>query len=715
MTCHSIITELPNGFMVAEVKQPARKPLFVARFCSILIALLATTLVGSAAAPANDLCTGAEIIPTNLGFPVWTTIRDISGATTNGDPAGPTCVATDFLTNLLRSVWYTFTPAISRHYTISSCANAPTATTVSDTTMAIYTSGAACLGPMVEISDGCADEACGPGFSQAAITAPLQAGTNYYIVVWRYGTDVPSPDNSSLQLRVDFAAPPLNDTCEGAVPLTLNRPISGSTVLATNDYQVPLSCFPGSPQQFPFVGAGRDVAYSFTAPATNDYSFRLSNFNTSNGDDPLLYVINGCPTGPKPISISAGNCLAAANHARYGNSEEIYCLHLNAGQQVYVIVDDAYSDPAISASSSFVLEVSLCNRESEPGASNNGTTTANAIMCGLEGTINSSGDVDMFSVGTPNNGWRLFAMLDGGALGPSSDLSLRVITLNGTLEFDGKNNDRAFGDLSSNVAGTPLTNVPTYLRVNRPLGSAAEPYRLYAVIQPPLANATHETEPNNLLGQANSAANNYFFGTLSSGSDMDSYQFDAEEGDVVFVSLGGDPYRTNSPFNAKLELLDENGNFLVSVDDDESSLPNNQVNTSTNLNDYPNVPGEALVTRVANTATYFVRVSVSHFASGGAASGGDYLLSIARNCTTGSNGQANQPTITSVGVLPNGHYQLNAVGTPGVTYRVMATSLLGSNWSVLPGSARVANGDGTLQFEDPNALGQQRFYKLVWP
>jgi hypothetical protein len=225
-----------------------------------------------AAPPPNDVCAGAELIPANGPFPHLTVIRDISSATTNGDPAAPSCITYD-PTNLTRSVWYLFTPAASGRYLISSCSDAPTATTVDDTVMAIYAAPNRCAGPMVQINGGCDDDTCGRSGFQAAITANLAATSNYFIVVWRYGNDTPLPDNSSLQLLIDLANPPANDTCETATPLLLNIPVRGRTSLASNDYQVDPSCFAGIGQH-PSMAAGRDVVYSFTAPRTANYSFR---------------------------------------------------------------------------------------------------------------------------------------------------------------------------------------------------------------------------------------------------------------------------------------------------------------------------------------------------------------------------------------------------------------------------------------------------------
>ena len=651
------------------------------------------------APPPNDTCAGAEVIPATGPFPHLTIIRDISAATTSGDPSAPSCITYD-PTNLTRSVWYSFTPATSGRYLISSCSDAPTATTVDDTVMAIYHSGNRCAGPLMEIAGGCDDDECGRSGFQAAITADLQARSNYFIVVWRYGTDTPLPDNSSLQLLVDVASPPANALCENATPLALNHPIRGRTTLASNDYQVAVSCFTGTGQH-PSIAAGRDVVYSFTAPQTADYSFRLSNFDTRLSD-PVLYVIDACPAGPRPVTVS--NCLAAANRTVAGSVEEIFCLHLNAAQHVLIVVDD---DSATSPGSSFLLEAKFCNREMEP---NDTTATANAIVCGIEGSISPGGDVDFYSLGIPAAGSRLFAIVDGGAAS-TSDFVLRVVTLNGTLEYDSGNNDEPFGNLSSNVAGTPLNEEPTYIRVERSFGSA-EPYRLFAVIQPPLSEATPETEPNNALNQANSAPNNYFSGTLSTNTDVDSFQFDANEGDLVFVSLDGDPYRNSTPINAALELLDESGNVLVAVDDTAFSSVK-LANSSTNNNAYPLSPGEALVYRVSDTATYYARVRMSQAASGSTAMG-DYLLSISRNCLPGGAAFPDQPFISSVVELPNGHIQITGQGTPGVAYRLTWGADLSATWGNSP-VAQTANGDGSFQFEDANPSGTQRFYRITWP
>ena len=64
-----------------------------ARWSFTGIALLAILFVSSrpilAAQPTNDVCEGAEVIPSDALFPYWTAVTDISEATTINDPPPP--------------------------------------------------------------------------------------------------------------------------------------------------------------------------------------------------------------------------------------------------------------------------------------------------------------------------------------------------------------------------------------------------------------------------------------------------------------------------------------------------------------------------------------------------------------------------------------------------------------------------------------------------
>ena len=181
--------------------------------------------------PTNDLCAGAEVIPPAGPFPYLTAVTaDITDATTTGDPSVPTCQ-----TSVSRSIWYTFTPTVTGNYTISSCADAPTGTTVDDTVFVVYTATGNCTG-FVPIScsdnDGCTTETL-----QETLTLSLTAGQLYYVLVWKFGVPAPVAASRAVQLRVSLAVLPPNDTCADAIPLTLGIPTAGViTATTTNDY-----------------------------------------------------------------------------------------------------------------------------------------------------------------------------------------------------------------------------------------------------------------------------------------------------------------------------------------------------------------------------------------------------------------------------------------------------------------------------------------------
>jgi S-layer family protein len=583
-------------------------------------------------APANDTCGGAEVIPATGPFPYLTTVTgDITDATSTGDPGVPSCQ-----TSVSRSIWYRFTPNATAVYTISSCADAPTGTTVDDTVMAIYTSSTSnCGGTYTQIPNsadthGCDDDSCAFEALQAVITTRLDAGTSYFIVVWEFGTTPPTPGNTAVQLRVSQVLPPSNDSCASPTALTLNTPVTGTTDAALNDYQLSGSaCFTGVGQTAS-TATGRDVVYSFTAAAAANYSFRVTGYDMNK--NLVLYVASTCPAGIPPVTVAT--CLAASNRDPSSTSEEVQCLPLSASQQVFVFVDD---NALAAHGSTFTIEVTSCNQESEP---NNTPATANAVtlpVMGIEGSIGTGGDVDFFALGTVAAGSRVFAMVDGVAAN-AEDFDLRLTTTTDTLQYDDNSNDSLFGSASPNIGGTPTPNssIPLFLRVNNFAATASEPYRLYAVVQPPGSNAgcnncsaTTETEPNDKTQQANSAANNYFYGTLAGpapSTDVDMYRFLAQAGTLVYLGLDGDPLRNNTPINAQLELLDSNGASLVLVNDPRA-LSSTTSGAGSLTATTPFSPGEALVYRVITSGTYYAKVSIGT-SSSDSTGAGDYLLSI---------------------------------------------------------------------------------------
>lgn len=609
----------------------------------------ARTLDGLPSPPPNDIC------QTALGFNevsnrqvLSPTVSDISGATTTGDPIdAPSCAFGGGPVS--RSVWFRFTAGVTGTHIVSTCSDAPTATTVSDTVLAIYTSPSGCSGPFTEIMDGCDDDSCIFKDQQGEAVTNLTAGTTYYIVVWQFGTDPPPPGTTAVQVRIIEPSPvPSNDTCAAPRVLVLDSPVTATVAGGADDYELSgAACFTGIGQTAS-TAPGRDVAYSFTAPTAGSYSFRAQNLVS--GGNPVLYVATSCPAATPGTPVTVGTCLGASNRGASAgafSAEEVMCLPLAAGQGVFVFVDEG---SMTITGGSLRLEVSRCAREAEP---NDTPAGANATSCGIEGTISSAGDADFFVLGPQPAGSRLFAMVDGVA-GNSTDFDMRVTTSTDTLEFDDLDAGVAFGSLSPTVAGTKMTGVPTYIRMSHhSAASVSEPYRLYTVVQPPSGSASSEVEPNGTIGEAqrNSAANNYFHGQLpgpSPSTDVDLYPFTAAAGQLIVLGVDGDPGLDGTAVNTALALLDSNGAILAQSNDPDAFATLRTPVLGSVTSTVPVAPAEALEYRVSNTGTYYARVMIGTDQPDSTGSG-DYLLSISKNCTTGGGGLSADVSLAMTG------------------------------------------------------------------
>jgi len=574
--------------------------------------------------PANDLCPGAEVIPPAGPFPYLTsTTADITGATTTSDPPLPTCGS-----GHSRSIWYDFTPATGGSYTISTCADAPTGSTVDDTVLAVYTSStSACGGTYTQLAGGCDDDSCAVEGLQSVLTTTLTGGTKYFVVVWKFGTSAPTAGNTAVQLRVTANVPPANDTCATAAPLTLNLPASVVTTVAANDYQLSgATCFTGIGQTAS-TATGRDVVYSFTAPTADKYSFRAQSSGLSN---PVLYIASSCPAGTPPVTVTT--CLAAANRNSSTSpaSEEVMCQTLAAGQTVFVFADESAS----TAGSTYTVEVNKCTQES---GSNDTPATANANACGIEGSITPTNEADFFSLGTPATGARIFALADG-LSGSSSDFDLRVTTTTNTLEYDDGDADVPYGFFAPAIGGTKTTGTASYIRVSHfSTSTISEPYRLYSTVQPASGTATAESETNGTIATANAAGNSYFSGTLPTpapSTDVDVFKVRGTgtipAGALIFAAADGDPEYDGTCTNLKLEVLDATGTPLQTVNDSNSSS-NVRPSTAGLTSTTPVDCAEAVTWRTRTAGVYYVRVTTGATSSTGGS--GTYLLSMTTDCT----------------------------------------------------------------------------------
>ena len=624
---------------------------------------------GPLVAPSNDLCVGAEIISGNGPFPVFTAVTpDITDATTTSDPPLPACQ-----NNVSRSIWYSLTPAVTASYDISSCASGGTVTTVDDTVIAIYSSSNGnCGGTFTQLPGACDDDGCVTEALQSVVpNVKLIGGTTYFILVWQFDVPPPTSGNTAVQLRIDRTLPPANDTCGGATPLSINVPLTGTTQAASNDYQTAgTTCFTGLGQT-PSTATGREVVYSFTAPTTDTFSFKVKDYNALG--NLVLYASANCPsaTPGTPLSLTCDNVtgpgFAASNRTSGSTAEEIMCVALSAGQQVFIFVDDNNAEASF-AGSPFVIEASVCVRESEP---NNTPATANSFgsqAFGIEGSVGSAADVDFYSLGNLSAGARVFAMIDSAAAN-SSDFDMRVTSTVDTLEYDDLNADTLFGSLGPAIGGTIIpTGGLIFLRVNHnSANSVAEPYRLFYNVQPAGANplpscsflttsASTEIEPNNTAAQANAAVNNYFSGSLSGpapSTDVDVFSFTAFAGQFVFISFDGDPCRDNSPIDGQIQLLGTDGNAVLASVNDGGSTSNTSSGAGSLTATTPNSPSEGLVLRIPSSGTYFARVSVGTTSSSSIGAG-DYLVSIVTLTPSAASGIISGRILTTAGVPVSG-------------------------------------------------------------
>ncbi len=207
--------------------------------------------INPTATPPNDECSGAINIPSTTGFPVFSPVVDITEASIgSNDPALPTCLDFDD-TGVDRSVWFTFTPQDAGPFVISTCENTPTATTVQDTVLTLYTSNGGC-GDFVEVPPngrsvfGCDDNSCDPDVNgQAVISTSLTANRTYYIVV-REGLNngYDSIDETGLgdvQVRIERTALPARagDIMISEFRLSANRSSRDEFIELYNNTDIP--------------------------------------------------------------------------------------------------------------------------------------------------------------------------------------------------------------------------------------------------------------------------------------------------------------------------------------------------------------------------------------------------------------------------------------------------------------------------------------------
>ena len=304
----------------------------------ILVGLLACGLAAFGAAPTNDLCSGAVTVPTAGPFPYLAPIVDVDGAGTVGDPQPPACSPV-----VSRSVWYRFQPAATATYSLS--VSKDTLTTVKDTVMAVYSSPSDCAGPMTEID--CSDDEVNG--LRSALILPLQAGIQYFVVVWIYRTDPPVAGETSVQLRVDRPLPPPNDFCQTAEFLPAAGPFPHLTALADITFA---STDADPPVPTCQTNLSRSLWYKFTPAATSAYRFSTCDDTRTTVHDTVLgvYISGGDCSGPfTQVACSDDDC----------SVRSVLETTLTAGTTYYIVAWEFDLEPAVPGQTLMQLRVSV--------------------------------------------------------------------------------------------------------------------------------------------------------------------------------------------------------------------------------------------------------------------------------------------------------------------------------------------------------------------
>lgn len=181
---------------------------------------------------------------------------------------------------------------------------------------------------------------------------------------------------------------PSNNMCNGAIALTLDTPVSGTTISATADYGSTLSqtC---KDQSYANSGRGAEVVYSFTS--TTGGTFKVTVNPGSTYDCTLWIAPSVCGAGTNSSSDSGLACIKASDVGAEGDVQTLM-LDAVAGTTYYIFVDAYYP----TQFGSFSIEItSFATRD--PFAPNCGAGQGcyyysdNTFTCQTAGTVPAGG------------------------------------------------------------------------------------------------------------------------------------------------------------------------------------------------------------------------------------------------------------------------------------------------------------------------------------
>ncbi len=124
---------------------------------------------------------------------------------------------------------------------------------------------------------------------------PLPDGKPYYLFVDFEKADATGNFTLTVTLN-DPVDPPANDTCAGAIPLSLDVPVPGTTVNATNDYpwgRSRTNTDPCTDTNLP-KGIGPDVVYTYTPQSAYPFKIVLDTSASSPAFDATFWIGTDC-------------------------------------------------------------------------------------------------------------------------------------------------------------------------------------------------------------------------------------------------------------------------------------------------------------------------------------------------------------------------------------------------------------------------------------
>ncbi len=417
-----------------------------------------------AAPPANERCSGAEIIPPAGPFPYLSSIVDIKDATLAGDPPAPSCSSV----NVRSAVWYRFTPATTRRYTLS--VGTDTATSVLDTVMTIHTSSAGCGAVSTPLY--CSDDDSGESGLQSAISADLTANVNYYVLIWTTSLSPLLPGWTSVQLRVSQPTVPTNDTCVGAEIIPGSGPFpyltsAVDTTLATTTGDPPIpSCW----QQ-----ARRSVWFKFTPDITATYELTLcTNTSTTIYETLLAVYMAASPCGTftqvacnHTNSTPCGNLLRSTIITPLFRGTTYYIVGWEGVNTDYVLGETllqlrvgSFLPPTAATLDAY--GITRTGAVLDAFIKPNGAATLAYFQYGLTTNYGFSTPPTNFGATTPSNHFvSPISGLTGGA-----QYHFRVVASNSIGTTIGTNRSFAWSSASPRLTVYPVTNATFTLRFN---------------------------------------------------------------------------------------------------------------------------------------------------------------------------------------------------------------------------------------------------------